>query len=65
MNEETKELEEYRPENYEASILHAFHMLDPKELELRKNSVIYDIGKQFSITVEKGKLKFFLTFPTI
>jgi bla regulator protein blaR1 len=65
MNAETKELEEYRPENYEASILHAFQMLDPKELELRKNSVIYDIGKQFSITVEKGKLKFFLTLPTI
>lgn len=65
MNEETKELEEYWPENYEASILHAFQMLDPKELELRKNSVIYDIGKQFSITVEKGKSKFFLSFPTI
>ncbi|MCF1752080.1 M56 family metallopeptidase [Mariniradius sediminis] len=65
MNEETKELEEYWPENYEASILHAFQMLDPKELELRKNSVIYDIGKQFSITVEKGKTKFFLSFPTI
>jgi beta-lactamase regulating signal transducer with metallopeptidase domain len=65
MNAETKELEEYRPNNYEASILNAFHVLDPMELELRKNAVIYDIEKQFSIMVEQGKLKLFLIFPTI
>lgn len=66
MNEETKEFETYKPNNYEASILNAFRVLDPNELGLQKNTmIIYDIGKQFSISVEKGNLKRHFTYPTL
>lgn len=65
MNEDTKELEEFRPRNFEASILHTFLIVEPKENQFTGSAVIYDVKNQFPMMLEKGRLKFFSTYPTI